>query len=176
MFKCIKEVPSSDGVIFFQAGKIYFSPFNNEYTIQEVVDETGEPHIIGREGEEWFNDHFRELTDEEYMEFMIESYSEMPNHDEIETKALQENIKKRIEDAVAPYKAFYDYFNELYGKGLEVANWHQNGDLEPFDEFFMSAEQEMENEISTIERKKEIVDFANKACERNDAALKKLSE
>jgi len=63
--------------------------------------------------------------------------------DEIETKALQESIKKQIEDAVAPYKAFYDYFQELYGQGLEVANWHQNGDLESFDNFFESAEMEM---------------------------------
>ena len=39
---------------------------------------------------------------------------------------------------------FYDYFSELYGTGLEVANWHQNGDTEPFDNFFDSAEQELE--------------------------------
>lgn len=37
-------------------------------------------------------------------------------------------------------KAFYDYFAELYGTGLEVANWHLNGDLEPFDNFFDDAE------------------------------------
>lgn len=37
------------------------------------------------------------------------------------------------------YKAFYDYFMSLYGEGLEVANWHQNGDLEPLDNFIDSA-------------------------------------
>ena len=36
---------------------------------------------------------------------------------------------------------FYDYFKDLYGTGLEVANWHQNGDTEPFDNFFDSAEE-----------------------------------
>lgn len=38
---------------------------------------------------------------------------------------------------------FYDYMNELYLDGLEVANWHKNGDLEPFDNFFESAEEYM---------------------------------
>ena len=36
-------------------------------------------------------------------------------------------------------KEFKSYFEELYGQGLEVANWHQNGDTEPFDSFFESA-------------------------------------
>jgi hypothetical protein len=27
-------------------------------------------------------------------------------------------------------------FNELYGQGMNVANWHLNGDLEPLDNFF----------------------------------------
>lgn len=40
-------------------------------------------------------------------------------------------------------KAFYGYFADLYGQGLEVANWHHNGDLEAFDNFFESAEDEM---------------------------------
>ena len=40
-------------------------------------------------------------------------------------------------------KGFYNYFSELYGKGLEVAYWHRNGDLEPFEAFFDSAEEEM---------------------------------
>ena len=34
---------------------------------------------------------------------------------------------------------FKEYFDELYGQGLEIANWHQNGDLEPFDNFYDSA-------------------------------------
>lgn len=34
---------------------------------------------------------------------------------------------------------FKEYFDKLYGQGLEVANWHLNGDLEPFDSFYDSA-------------------------------------
>ena len=34
---------------------------------------------------------------------------------------------------------FKHYFDELYGEGLEVANWHQNGDFEPFDNFYEEA-------------------------------------
>ena len=37
------------------------------------------------------------------------------------------------------YKKFYEYFKDLYGTGLEVANWHLNGNTEPFDNFFDSA-------------------------------------
>lgn len=36
-------------------------------------------------------------------------------------------------------KAFKSYFDELYGKGLDIANWHLNGALEPFDTFYESA-------------------------------------
>lgn len=37
------------------------------------------------------------------------------------------------------YKKFYEYFEDIYGDGLEVANWHLNGDLEPLDNFIDSA-------------------------------------
>jgi hypothetical protein len=39
---------------------------------------------------------------------------------------------------------FKEYFDELYGKGLEIANWHQNGNMEPFDSFYESAIECME--------------------------------
>lgn len=42
--------------------------------------------------------------------------------------------------------AFKSYFDELYGKGLDIANWHKNGDLEPFDSFYNSALEEMAGE------------------------------
>ena len=35
--------------------------------------------------------------------------------------------------------SFKEYFKDFYGQGLEVANWHQNGELEPFDNFYESA-------------------------------------
>lgn len=34
---------------------------------------------------------------------------------------------------------FKQYFDELHGQGLEVANWHENGALESFDNFYESA-------------------------------------
>lgn len=34
---------------------------------------------------------------------------------------------------------FKESFDSLYGQGLEIANWHMNGDLEPFDNFYDSA-------------------------------------
>lgn len=36
-------------------------------------------------------------------------------------------------------KRFKEYFDELYGTGLEVANWHENGSTEPFDNFYDAA-------------------------------------
>jgi len=50
----------------------------------------------------------------------------------------------RLKAEVNQYKEFKNYFDSLYGQGLEVANWHLNGSLEPFDNFFDSAVDEME--------------------------------
>lgn len=30
-------------------------------------------------------------------------------------------------------------FDRLYGRDLQIANWHLNGDLEPFDNFYEDA-------------------------------------
>ena len=52
-------------------------------------------------------------------------------------------------DALALLKAlseFKAYFDDLYGKGLEVANWHMNGATEPFDSFYDSAIEEMQHD------------------------------
>lgn len=58
---------------------------------------------------------------------------------------IEQNEKtEKLEQENKRLKKFYDYFAELYGIGLEVANWHQNGDLESYDGFFDAAEQEME--------------------------------
>lgn len=43
-------------------------------------------------------------------------------------------------------RTFKEYFDSLYGTGLDVANWHENGALEPFDNFYESALQESEGE------------------------------
>lgn len=56
---------------------------------------------------------------------------------------IVEDVQK-LQQEIERLKAFHEYFRELYGQGLEVANWHLNGDLEPFDDFFNSAEEEMD--------------------------------
>lgn len=63
--------------------------------------------------------------------------------DEEEGEKLLFDRVEQQQSEIDGLQAFYDYFGELYGTGLEVANWHQNGELEPFDNFFDSAEQEM---------------------------------
>lgn len=37
---------------------------------------------------------------------------------------------------------FKSYFDPLYGCGLEIQNWHMNGDTEPFDNFYEEAIEE----------------------------------
>lgn len=49
-----------------------------------------------------------------------------------------------LEEKYNKLQCFYNYMKELYGQGLEVANWHLNGDLEPFDNFFDSADEATE--------------------------------
>lgn len=56
-------------------------------------------------------------------------------------KTLQITEKQQAE--IERLKAFKSYFDELYGKGLDVANWHLNSELEPFDNFYESALKEM---------------------------------
>lgn len=65
---------------------------------------------------------------------------------------LVPELVKRLKE-LQGLQEFYNYFAELYGKGLEIANWHMNGNLEPFDEFFEAAEQEM-----GIVEEKQVVD------------------
>ena len=51
-------------------------------------------------------------------------------------------------DALALLKALYafkSYFDDLYGAGPDVANYHLNGATEPFDGFYDSAMEEMRN-------------------------------
>lgn len=54
------------------------------------------------------------------------------------------DLLNRQKTEVKKLQAFKCYFDELYGKGLEVANWHLNGNTEPFDNFYESALEEME--------------------------------
>lgn len=34
---------------------------------------------------------------------------------------------------------FKEFFDDLYGKGLEVYGWHLNGETKPFDDFYEDA-------------------------------------
>lgn len=52
---------------------------------------------------------------------------------------------KELAEENEKLKAFKGYFDGLYGKGLEVANWHLNGALEPFDNFYESAQDMLED-------------------------------
>ncbi len=54
-----------------------------------------------------------------------------------------QNCTEMLENKVKELLAFKEYFDALYGQGLEVANWHLNGALEPFDNFYDSAVEEM---------------------------------
>ena len=54
---------------------------------------------------------------------------------------MPEDEKKELKGL----RSFYKYMMELYGSGLEVTNWHQNGDTESLDSFLDSAESEMES-------------------------------
>lgn len=60
----------------------------------------------------------------------------------IAIKALEEIQQYRAIGTVGEFKQamnFKKYFMELYGEGLEVANWHKNGDLEPLVNFIDEA-------------------------------------
>ena len=42
-------------------------------------------------------------------------------------------------DELRALLAFKKKFDDLYGTGLNIANWHMNGSLEPFDTFYEEA-------------------------------------
>ena len=56
------------------------------------------------------------------------------------------SLINRQQAEIERLKAFKSYFDELYGKGIDVANWHLNSELEPFDNFYESALQEVVGE------------------------------
>ena len=56
------------------------------------------------------------------------------------------SAEAKLISEITRLRAFKAYFDELYGTGLEVANWHENGELETFDSFYDAAVEEMERE------------------------------
>lgn len=82
----------------------------------------------------------------EYLENVLVSWSEFCNQHNKFEKALKEVLEenKRLKaqmQTCKKYESFYEYFSALYGTGLEVANWHLNGDMESFDSFFNAASE-----------------------------------
>lgn len=68
------------------------------------------------------------------------SYEELIKLEEKDNDLLREKIDKLTEEN-KKLRGFHNYFLKLYGKGLEVTNWHQNGDTEPLDDFIDHANQ-----------------------------------
>ena len=54
------------------------------------------------------------------------------------------DLINRQQAEIEKLQVFKSYFDELYGKGLDVENWHLNRELEPFDNFYDAALDEME--------------------------------
>ena len=50
---------------------------------------------------------------------------------------------KKADYALEQLQKFKEYFDDLYGQGLEIANWHLNGETENFDNFYTSALEAM---------------------------------
>lgn len=50
----------------------------------------------------------------------------------------------KIAKELNKYKKFKEYFDDLCGQGLEIANWHLNGDTEPYESFYDRAIEFME--------------------------------
>jgi len=60
----------------------------------------------------------------------------------LELNDLAMNVMQEIKKAEVgglQHQRFQDYFEELYGKGLEITNWHKNGETESFDAFYDAA-------------------------------------
>lgn len=55
-----------------------------------------------------------------------------------ENEQLQAQVAK-MREALRKAREALDYWRELYGIGLEVLNWHMNGDIETFDSFYDSS-------------------------------------
>ena len=51
---------------------------------------------------------------------------------EVALSALRPVSRERVEK-------FKEFFDDLYGKGLEVYGWHMNGEAKSFDDFYEDA-------------------------------------
>lgn len=96
------------------------------------------------------------MTREEAIKRLEETIQDTDTYWESCSEALQKELDEQKEvfllalaalhgptremgDEFGKYKKFKEYFDDLYGKGLEVENWHMNGETIPFDDFYESA-------------------------------------
>lgn len=61
---------------------------------------------------------------DEYIAYLLSEYDRLTEGHDVALKALEKAEK------------FITTMMEFYGEGLTVYNWHQNGDGEPWDNFF----------------------------------------
>ena len=61
-----------------------------------------------------------------------------------ENEGCKATLKREALEMLKALSKFKKYFDGMYGNGFEVAHWHLNGALEPFDRFYDSAIEEME--------------------------------
>ena len=77
-----------------------------------------------RAGRELWGNKPKEVQDQDIADF---------NRDmEIVCSALRPVSREQVEK-------FKEYFDVLYGKGLEVYGWHMNGEAKSFDDFYEDA-------------------------------------
>ncbi len=165
---CINTVDQSDLDEGIKA--IVKSVIRNTKTADRVTDKDLHKDLLGNEiliGDKVL---FMQIKYRDFMEGIIKTMAEksaLISHDKtnagktesrqyygqiISLSALDRVVEHlqsentRLKAEVNQYKEFKNYFDSLYGQGLEVANWHLNGSLEPFDNFFDSAVDEMECE------------------------------
>lgn len=130
--KRIEEVRESAN-----SGKYYFLPMTKEVhkeTVQMQEDIIFLLNEIDR-----LNDEIGNL----YLDYdgPGQELDDLKNFEQSQcAKLLAEN--RRLETELEKYKRVKNYWDDLYGEGLEIANWHLNGDTEPFDSFWESAENE----------------------------------
>ena len=121
------------GAPAFAYGHKYAYPYPQDYAIEEAIEALKEIQL--------YKDNKLCLVPEDVYSRQC---SELDSYKEIGTV-------KECREA----KRFKEYFDELYGIGLEVANWHQNGNTEPFDNFYDAAidwsEQRIDENLEGME-------------------------
>ena len=64
---------------------------------------------------------------------------------EANVKGFTEQVEA-LSREIKALRAFKEYWDELYGQGLTVAGWHENGAYEDFDNFYDCAEMEYDKQ------------------------------